>query len=77
MTRTHDKVGYPPKGKPLSQGPALSHTETCSPEAAEAAFHLLEGRWKTVILYHLFRGEGPRCPIMRFSELEKAIPAVS
>ena len=33
---------------------------------------MLEGRWKMVIIFHLFaRG------ILRFSELEKAIPAVS
>jgi DNA-binding HxlR family transcriptional regulator len=33
---------------------------------------MLEGRWKMVILFHLFDG-----PLMRFSELERAIPAVS
>ncbi|WP_240902744.1 helix-turn-helix domain-containing protein [Caulobacter sp. SLTY] len=33
---------------------------------------MLEGRWKMVILFQLFGGE-PR----RFSELERAIPAVS
>jgi len=33
---------------------------------------MLEGRWKLVILFHLFVQ-----PIMRFSELERAIPAVS
>jgi DNA-binding HxlR family transcriptional regulator len=39
---------------------------------AEGALRLLEGRWKMIILFHLFaRG------ILRFSELEKAIPAVS
>lgn len=38
----------------------------------EAAFRMLEGRWKMVIIFHLFaRG------ILRFSELEKAIPGVS
>jgi DNA-binding HxlR family transcriptional regulator len=36
------------------------------------AFHILEGRWKMVIIFHLFaRG------VLRFSELEKAIPAAS
>jgi DNA-binding HxlR family transcriptional regulator len=39
---------------------------------AEAALRLLEGRWKMVILFQLFAG-GTR----RFSELERAIPAVS
>ncbi len=38
----------------------------------EDAFRILEGRWKMVIIFHLFaRGT------LRFSELEKAIPAVS
>ena len=38
----------------------------------EEAFRLLEGRWKMVIIFQLFaRG------VLRFSELERAIPAVS
>jgi DNA-binding HxlR family transcriptional regulator len=38
----------------------------------ESAFRILEGRWKMVIIFHLFaRG------VLRFSELEKAIPAAS
>jgi DNA-binding HxlR family transcriptional regulator len=38
----------------------------------EGALRILEGRWKMVIIFHLFaRGT------LRFSELEKAIPAVS
>jgi DNA-binding HxlR family transcriptional regulator len=38
----------------------------------ESAFRILEGRWKMVIIFHLFaRGT------LRFSELERAIPAVS
>ena len=38
----------------------------------EEAFRILEGRWKMVIIFHLFaRGT------LRFSELEKAIPGVS
>jgi DNA-binding HxlR family transcriptional regulator len=38
----------------------------------ESAFRILEGRWKMVIIFHLF-GRGT----LRFSELERAIPAVS
>jgi len=34
----------------------------------EKALRLLEGRWKLVILFHLFGGK-----IMRFSDLERAI----
>jgi len=38
----------------------------------ESAFRILEGRWKMIIIFHLFaRGT------LRFSELERAIPAVS
>jgi DNA-binding HxlR family transcriptional regulator len=38
----------------------------------EEALRMLEGRWKMVIILHLFaRG------ILRFSELERAIPGVS
>lgn len=38
----------------------------------EGAFRILEGRWKMVIIFQLFaRG------ILRFSELERAIPSVS
>jgi DNA-binding HxlR family transcriptional regulator len=38
----------------------------------EGAFRILEGRWKMVIIFHLFdRG------VLRFSELERAIPGVS
>lgn len=33
---------------------------------------MLEGRWKILILFHLFNGT-----VMRFSELERAIPDVS
>jgi DNA-binding HxlR family transcriptional regulator len=33
---------------------------------------MLEGRWKLVIIFHLFVK-----PVLRFSELERAIPAAS
>lgn len=33
---------------------------------------MLQGRWKLVILFHLFGGK-----ILRFSDLERAIPGVS
>ena len=38
----------------------------------EAALRILEGRWKMVIIFHLFDKA-----VLRFSELERAIPAVS
>jgi DNA-binding HxlR family transcriptional regulator len=33
---------------------------------------MLEGRWKLLILFHLFGGR-----MLRFSDLERAIPAIS
>jgi DNA-binding HxlR family transcriptional regulator len=66
MSRTHGKVRYQPKSK-------LSY-----PTAASAAAHVeqtlkfLEGRWKLVILFHLFGGK-----VLRFSELERAIAGIS
>jgi DNA-binding HxlR family transcriptional regulator len=79
MTRTDKKVGYPPKGKHMREPVLPEPGKTCSPEAAEATFRILEGRWKMVILYHLFgdKDKGEICPVMRFSELERAIPAIS
>ncbi len=38
----------------------------------EQAFKMLEGRWKLVILFHLFGGK-----VLRFSDLERAIPTIS
>ena len=66
MARTDKKVRYSPTGK----------LEDVTPDMAargiESAFRMLEGRWKMVIIFHLFaRG------VLRFSELERAIPPVS
>jgi DNA-binding HxlR family transcriptional regulator len=44
----------------------------CSIERVERAVSVIEGRWKLLILFHLF-AEQPR----RFSNLERAIPSVS
>lgn len=38
----------------------------------EAAVKLLDGRWKLLILFHLFDGK-----VQRYSDLEKLIPAIS
>jgi DNA-binding HxlR family transcriptional regulator len=66
MARTNKKVGYSPTGKLEDVTPDMAAS------GVEGAFRMLEGRWKMVIIFHLFaRG------ILRFSELEKAIPAVS
>jgi DNA-binding HxlR family transcriptional regulator len=44
----------------------------CSIEQVEEAVAAIEGRWKLLILFHLFEAQ-PR----RFSDLERAIPAVT
>ncbi len=66
MTSTDEKVGYLPSGKvePL--------TPLTAAQGVEQALKILEGRWKLVILFHLFGGA-----LLRFSELERAIPAIS
>ena len=46
--------------------------ETCTAQDMETALRLLEGRWKLVILFHLFGGK-----VRRFSELERAIPKIT
>ena len=66
MTRTHEKVRYIPKSK------AEHLTPTSAADGVERAFKMLEGRWKLLILFHLFGGK-----MLRFSDLERAIPAIS
>lgn len=47
-----------------------------TPETAalgvEAVIRLLEGRWKLIILFHLFDGK-----VQRYSDFEKLIPGIS
>ena len=64
MTRTHEKVRYTPKGN--------QYTAVTAAEGVEDALRVLEGRWKLIILFHLFGGK-----VLRFSDLERAIPAIS
>ncbi len=47
-------------------------TPATAAEAVDAALKILEGKWKLVILFHLFSGE-----LLRFSELEKVIPDIT
>lgn len=47
-------------------------TLTAAADGVEQALKILEGKWKLVILFHLFGGK-----ILRFSDLEKAIPAIT
>jgi len=48
------------------------YTPATAASGVEEALRILEGRWKLVILFHLFGGR-----LMRFSDLERAIPAIS
>ena len=48
------------------------YTPTSAAADVEAGLRLLEGRWKLVILFHLFGSK-----VMRFSDLERAIPNIT
>src|SRR5882672_408728 len=65
MARTHEKVRFLPKGK-------QKHTAASAAKGVEDVLRILEGRWKLVILFQLFGGK-----VRRFSDLGRAIPAVS
>ncbi len=66
MTRTHEKVSHSPEGE------RTEHTPISAAQGIEQAFKFVEGRWKLLILFHLFGGK-----VMRFSDLERAISAIS
>lgn len=66
MTSTDEKVRYLPEGK------SSGHTPLSAASGVEEVIRMLEGRWKLVILFHLFGGK-----LLRFSDLERAIPAIS
>ena len=66
MTRTHEKVSDLPESKPGE------YTPVTAAAGVEQAFKLLEGRWKLMILFHLFGGK-----VLRFSDLQRAIPGIS
>ena len=66
MASTDAKVRYPLSSKELYATPAAASA------GVERALRMLEGRWKLVILFHLFGGK-----VLRFSELERAIPGIS
>jgi DNA-binding HxlR family transcriptional regulator len=65
MTSTHKKVPYLPAGKE-------PYTPASAAEGVEQTIKILEGRWKLLILFHLFGGK-----LLRFSELERAISNIS
>ena len=66
VATTDRKVGYSPTGKLKDVTPEMAAG------GVESALGMLEGRWKMVILFQLFAR-----PVLRFSELERAIPRVS
>jgi DNA-binding HxlR family transcriptional regulator len=66
MTRTHGKVRH------LLRSKLPPHTPVSAAEGVESALKILDGRWKLIILFHLFGGK-----VLRFSDLERAIPAIS
>ncbi len=73
MTRANKKVGYAPKRKVKDiDAEKAAKIVGRYTEQAESALKILEGRWKLVIILHLFHR-----PVLRFSELERAIPDVS
>ena len=64
MRSTHKKVSASPRRK--------TWTRVTAAEGVEHALRMLEGRWKLLILFQLFGGR-----VCRFSDLERAIPAVT
>jgi DNA-binding HxlR family transcriptional regulator len=60
----------------VAQSRPVSAERFPTPEAAaravEDALQLIKGRWKLLILFHLFSGQ-----VRRFSALDRAIPGVS
>jgi DNA-binding HxlR family transcriptional regulator len=66
MARTDEKVQYAPKGE------RPDYTLHAAARSLQNVIRVLEGRWKLIILFQLFGGK-----ILRFSELERAIPGVS
>ncbi|WP_313055641.1 winged helix-turn-helix transcriptional regulator [Pseudomonas lopnurensis] len=49
-----------------------THTPETAAQDVETILKLLEGRWKLIILFHLFGGK-----VQRFSHLERLIPGIS
>ena len=66
MGRTNEEVGYQQK----SSYPGI--TPDIAASGVDEALKVLEGRWKLIILFHLFVEE-----TLRLSELERAIPGIT
>lgn len=67
MGSTNKKVSIKP-----GLVPEGGHTPVSAAHGVEYAFGVLEGRWKMLIIFHLFDGK-----VLRFSDLERAIPAIT
>src|SRR5882762_5994989 len=67
MGSTDEKVRYVQESKSTDH-----HTPITAAEGVEEALKILEGRWKLLILFHLFDRK-----VLRFSDLERSIPAIS
>jgi DNA-binding HxlR family transcriptional regulator len=50
----------------------VEYTAVSAADGVQQAFRMLEGRWKLVILFHLFGGK-----VLRYSELERAMVGIS
>src|SRR6476661_5618414 len=61
-----------PNGKNAPKSKGKEYTPAAAAQDVERAFKVVEGRWELLILFHLFGGK-----VLRFSELERAIPAIS
>lgn len=73
MTRTHEEVRDLPESKgPESGRPEGKWTATSAAAGVQDALSVFEGRWKLEIMFRLFGGR-----VLRFSDLERAIPGVS
>jgi len=66
MTRTHEEVSDAPR----SERP--EYTAISAAHDIEQALKFIDGRWKLLILFNLFGGQ-----VLRFSDLERAIPGIS
>lgn len=51
---------------------AKTYTPRTASAGVEAALGIVQGRWKLLILFHLFDGK-----VLRYSDLERAIPEIS
>src|ERR1700686_1565883 len=66
MGRMNEKVGYQNKSSYPGTTPDIAAS------GVDEALKVLEGRWKLIILFHLFVEE-----TLRLSELERAIPGIT